>query len=87
MGGRGSYCYGKDEPLAEVPAMAGHFVDRIGAGDAVFAVTSLCMHKAQPAPVLGVIGNAVGAMAVGTVGNGAAIDNVALMKFLASVLK
>jgi rfaE bifunctional protein kinase chain/domain/rfaE bifunctional protein nucleotidyltransferase chain/domain len=86
-GRAGLLCYGKDEPLAEVPAMAGHFVDRVGAGDAVFAVTSLCMRQGAPAAVLGVIGNAVGAMAVGTVGNSAAIDNIALMKFLASVLK
>jgi len=86
-GQSGLVCYSKDEPPAHVPAMAGHFVDRIGAGDAVFAVTSLCMRQGAPAEVLGVIGNAVGAMAVGTVGNSAPIDNVALMKFLSAVLK
>ena len=46
-GRQGLVCYSAGEPLAHVPAMAGHFVDRIGAGDAVFAVTSLCMRKAR----------------------------------------
>ncbi len=44
-GRQGLVCYGKDEPIVHVPAMAGHFVDRIGAGDALFAVTSLCMRQ------------------------------------------
>jgi rfaE bifunctional protein kinase chain/domain/rfaE bifunctional protein nucleotidyltransferase chain/domain len=86
-GQAGLVCYSKGEPLSHVPAMAGHFVDRIGAGDAVFAVTSLCMRQGAPAEVLGVIGNAVGAMAVGSIGNSTPIDNVALMKFLSAALK
>ena len=48
-GRQGLVCYSAGEPLAHVPAMAGHFVDRIGAGDAVFAVTSLCMRQGAPA--------------------------------------
>lgn len=86
-GRQGLVCYSSDAPQVAVPALAGHFVDRIGAGDAVFAVTSLVMQQGASAAVLGVIGNAVGAMAVSTVGNSASIDKVALQKFLSSVLK
>jgi rfaE bifunctional protein nucleotidyltransferase chain/domain len=86
-GRQGLVCYGKDQPTEAVPAMAGHFVDRIGAGDAVFSVTSLCMQQGAPPAALGVIGNAVGAMAVSTIGNSAPINKVALIQFLVSLLK
>jgi rfaE bifunctional protein kinase chain/domain/rfaE bifunctional protein nucleotidyltransferase chain/domain len=86
-GRQGLVCYSNDAPMVQVPAMAGHFVDRIGAGDAVFAVTSLCMQQGASAAVLGVIGNAVGAMAVSTIGNSASIDKIPLLKFLTAMLK
>ena len=86
-GRQGLVCYGVDQPIEQVPALAGHFVDRIGAGDAVFAVTSLCMQQGAPPAALGVIGNAVGAMAVSTIGNSAPVNKIALIQFLVSLLK
>jgi rfaE bifunctional protein kinase chain/domain/rfaE bifunctional protein nucleotidyltransferase chain/domain len=86
-GRQGLVCYGADQPIEQVPALAGHFVDRIGAGDAVFAVTSLCMQQGAPPAALGVIGNAVGAMAVSTIGNSAPVNKIGLIQFLVSLLK
>lgn len=86
-GRQGLICYGKGQEIVSVPALAGHFTDRIGAGDALFAVTSLCMRQGAPPSVLGVIGNAVGAMAVSIIGNRSAVDHVGLMKFLVSLMK
>jgi len=84
-GKQGILTYGASEGFVQVPAWARHFTDRMGAGDAVFAVTSLLMAQDAPAEVLGFVGNAVGAMAVATVGNRAAIDRVELIKFLVSL--
>jgi cytidyltransferase-like protein len=86
-GQKGVVCWGLDEGFSEVPALAGHFTDRVGAGDAVFAVTSLCLAQNAPAEVMGLIGNAVGAMAVGVIGNRGPIERTPLLRFLISLFK
>ena len=86
-GRRGMVCYDPVAGFLEAPALVSHFTDRIGAGEAVFAVTSLCMVQDAPTDILGLIGNAVGAMAVSVVGNRSPIDKTALKRFLISVLK
>lgn len=86
-GQRGLVCWGRGEGFSEVPALAEHFTDRVGAGDAVFAVTSLCVPQQAPAEVMGLIGNAAGAMAVGTIGNRAPIERTPLVRFLISLFK
>jgi sugar/nucleoside kinase (ribokinase family) len=59
----------------------------VGAGDAMFAVTSMCVYQKAPMPVVGLVGNAVGAQAVGIVGNRSAIDRVLLERHLQHLLK
>jgi rfaE bifunctional protein nucleotidyltransferase chain/domain len=86
-GEKGMLCWGRDEGFSRVPALAGHFTDRVGAGDAVFAVTSLCVPQQVPAETMGLIGNAVGAMAVGMVGNRGAVERTPLIRFLISLFK
>ena len=41
-GGAGCYCCDRQQAIAEVPAFAIRVVDRVGAGDAVFAVSAPC---------------------------------------------
>jgi rfaE bifunctional protein kinase chain/domain len=87
QGNLGLFCHTRGEGFVRVPAFTGHFTDRVGAGDAVFAVTSLLMALDVPAELMALVGNAVGAMAVEIIGNRSAIDRVALQKFLVSLLK
>ncbi|MGO9110275.1 MAG: PfkB family carbohydrate kinase [Thermoguttaceae bacterium] len=68
-GRSGSLCYHAKEGFYEIPSFTTRIVDRIGAGDALLAVASLCAAKDVPMEVTGFIGNAVGAQAVETVGN------------------
>lgn len=86
-GQQGTLCYSAQEGHVQVPAFASHFTDRVGAGDAVLAVTSLCVAQDAPAEVLGVIGNAVGALAVGVVGNRSPIERTMLTRTLISLFK
>lgn len=86
-GKEGMSCWDDRDGFTEVPALAGHFTDRVGAGDAVFAVTSLCVPQHTPAEVMGLIGNAVGAMAVGMIGNKTPIERTPLLRFLISLFK
>jgi bifunctional ADP-heptose synthase (sugar kinase/adenylyltransferase) len=74
-GEQGSVCYGKGEGFFEIPTFTNRIVDRIGAGDALLAVTSLCAAQAAPIEILGFIGNVVGAQVVEIVGNRSAINS------------
>jgi rfaE bifunctional protein nucleotidyltransferase chain/domain len=71
----------------EAPALAVRIVDRVGAGDALFAVTSPCAFRGFPTDLLCFVGNCVGALAVETVCNRDPVDPVTLFKFLQTLLK
>ncbi len=71
----------------ECPAFAMKVIDRIGAGDAVLALTSLCAANKVPGDIMGFLGNLVGAQAVMIVGNRSAIDRVQLVRSMESLLK
>lgn len=86
-GKNGSVCYSSHEGFVEVPAFTDHVVDRMGAGDAVFSLTSLCLAQKAPMEVVGFIGNAVGAQAVAIMGNRTSVEPVALYKHIESLLK
>jgi bifunctional ADP-heptose synthase (sugar kinase/adenylyltransferase) len=68
-GRSGSLCYHVRDGFFSVPSFTARIVDRIGAGDALLAVASLCAATGVPIDLTGFIGNAVGARAVETVGN------------------
>jgi rfaE bifunctional protein kinase chain/domain/rfaE bifunctional protein nucleotidyltransferase chain/domain len=86
-GVKGSLCHDRDRGFFEIPGFALRTVDRVGAGDAVFAIGSLCAALNAPIEVIGFIGNAVGAEAVGIVGNQRFIERAPLLKHLEALLK
>ena len=71
----------------ETPALAKRIVDRTGAGDALFAITSPCVFRGFAPDVLGLVANCAGAMAVEIVGNREPIDPTGLYKFIQTLLK
>ena len=86
-GHKGSLVYSKKKGFVEIPVFSKEIVDRIGAGDAYFSITSPCVFRDFPMEVAGFIGNAVGAMKVLIVGNRASIEPVPLFKYIAALLK
>ncbi len=70
----------------EAPALAGPVVDRMGAGDAFLAISSICAALKSPMDVMQFIGNAVGAQAVSTVGHRNSIGKPTLLKYVNSLL-
>jgi len=86
-GERGCLCYERDQGFFEIPAFTSHIVDRVGAGDAVFAVTSLCAAREVPMEVIGFTANIVGAQAVTVVANQRPVDPVQLMRHIEIILK
>lgn len=83
----GSICYSKDEGFFEVPSFTNKIVDRVGAGDALFSVASLCAYKNMPMELTGFVGNVVGAEAVLTLGHQRNIEAVPLLKHIEAILK
>jgi cytidyltransferase-like protein len=79
QGRDGCLGYHQREGFFAVPAFTNRIVDRIGAGDALLAVTSLCAALNAPMELVGFIGNAVGALAVETVGNRSVVSRDGLL--------
>ena len=86
-GQAGSLCYSREDGFFEVPAFAVNVVDRIGAGDAVLSLTSLCAVQKAPIEVSGFIGNVAGSQAVNTVGHRESIEGVSFFRYMESLLK
>ena len=85
-GPRGSGIH-TDSGWIEAPALATRIVDRTGAGDALFALTSPCAYAGMAPEILAFVGNCAGALAVETVCNREPVDPVHLYKFLESLLR
>jgi rfaE bifunctional protein kinase chain/domain/rfaE bifunctional protein nucleotidyltransferase chain/domain len=83
----GSVHYDRDGELVEVPAFAVKVTDRIGAGDAVLAVTSPLVVVGAPWDIVGFIGNLAGAQMVTELGNRIHITRPALVKAINSMMR
>jgi sugar/nucleoside kinase (ribokinase family) len=70
-----------------VPAFATQVVDRVGAGDAVLSLTSLCVAANAPAEIVAFVGNVVGAEAVTIMGNQRSIERIPLFRHVECLLK
>ncbi len=86
-GAKGSLCYDANEGFVEVPGFAIRTVDRVGAGDAVFAIASLVASQPTPMEVVGFIGNTAGTEAVSIKGNERFMERASLFKHIESLLR
>ncbi len=86
-GKNGSLLYDLQQGFFQSPAFATKIVDRIGAGDAVYALTSLCAARGVPPEVLNFLGNLMGAQAVAIVGNRETVDRKRLANAVDSILE
>jgi len=87
QGGAGLELFLDDGATVRSPALAPFVADRVGAGDAVLAVTSLLARVGAPAPIIGLLGNIVGAWAVSFLGNEKSLEIGALKRQVSAVLK
>lgn len=70
-----------------VPALAGQVVDRVGAGDAVLAVTAALAATGHSWDVTGFIGNIAGGQLVGELGNRVSVNRASLLKAITALMK
>lgn len=76
-----------DVALQRAPSFAANVVDRVGAGDALFSLTSLAAYRNFPADLIAFLGNISGSLAVETIGNAKAVSKAAIIKYLTAILK
>ncbi len=73
--------------IIQAPALAQDVVDRVGAGDTLFAVAAMAARLAAPAEIIAFLGNVVGAEAVRTIGNLRPVDPLGVKKHVTAILK
>jgi len=73
--------------FVQVPTFAQNVVDRVGAGDALFSVTSLAAVQGVTNEMIGFIGNVAGSLAVEILGNKKSINKVTLKNYISALLK
>lgn len=86
-GNQGSLHYDEQNGFTEVPAFATRVTDRVGAGDAVLALTSLLVAQGAPWDVVGFVGNIAGAQMVAELGNRVPVSKLPLYKHIISLMK
>ena len=86
QGKKGSLAFNNDE-FVSCPAYALNVVDRIGAGDTLLAITSLCFSIGIPTDLTLFIGNLAAAEMVASVGTGMRLSKTNLLKGIRSLLK
>lgn len=86
-GKKGSYIQTSEGIGVLVPAFADRVVDKIGSGDAFFAIASLAASLRVQPELVAFLGNVVGSIAVGIVGNKMSVTRDAIMKHVTSLLK
>ena len=87
LGKDGNLYYDIREGFVETPAFVTRVLDRMGAGDAVISLSSLCAFQNAPKEVVGFIANAVASQAVATVGHRTSIEPVPLYKHITTLMK
>ncbi len=86
-GPKGSISYSKVEGYVNAPAVTDRVVDRVGAGDALFAITAPCVCAGFSNELVSFIGNVAGALQVQIVGNKKPIEFSDLIKYITRLLK
>jgi rfaE bifunctional protein nucleotidyltransferase chain/domain len=86
LGHRGNIYY-RNNYFYRTPILSTNVLDNVGAGDAVFSITSLLSQQQEHPSVISFIGNCVGALAVQIICNKEPVDNKKLSRFITGILK
>ena len=85
-GRKGCMVLSNQGEFVQVPSFAQNVVDRVGAGDAFFALTSMFSAVGVPNEVLGFVGNVIGSFAVKIMGNRDSIDKDLVKNYIYELL-
>lgn len=86
-GAKGLALWNKDLGVLEVPAFTERIRDRVGAGDALFAMVSVLLASGAPVPIVGLLGNLAGAAMVSDLGNRYTLASLDMLRHASALLK
>lgn len=86
-GPEGSINYSEGAGFSQTPSLTQNIVDRVGAGDALFAYSSICQFSKMDIELVAFVGNVAGALHIQTVGNKKPVELVDMEKFITRLLK
>lgn len=86
IGAKGAVAKDSGKDAVTVPALTLRVTDTVGAGDAFFALSSLCAVADIPADIATLIANAAGAIKTHMLGNAGSVQKKDLLKFIKTVL-
>lgn len=85
-GAKGAMVKAADAGVLAVPALTLRVTDTVGAGDAFFALSSLCAAADVPPDLATLLSNAAGAIKTHMIGNKGSVGKKELLKFVKTVL-
>jgi bifunctional ADP-heptose synthase (sugar kinase/adenylyltransferase) len=86
LGGDGLLIFNNHGECEMVPAFADKIIDKVGAGDSVFAIASLLAKVGTPIKVIGFLSNLVAANEVSQLGHKKSLSQGDLRKHVKSIL-
>lgn len=87
QGGRGCCVWGANDEFVRIPALNSDFIDRVGAGDALFSIAAMANCLGLKDELVGFLGNVAGSLAVQIMGNDTSIGKQAMQKYITATLK
>jgi rfaE bifunctional protein nucleotidyltransferase chain/domain len=86
-GKQGTLHYQSPSTMLQVPAFAHRVLDRVGAGDIAFAISSLLVRANAPWDIIGLYSNAAASIHISELGNKDSVDRIKLGRFITSLIK
>lgn len=86
LGSLGAIAINKEGNTLKAPALTLNVQDTVGAGDAFFALSSICARLGLPFEIGTFFGNIAGALAANVLGNSKAINKLEFLKFASTLL-
>ncbi len=86
-GNQGTLHYQSQKAMLQVPPFANRVLDRVGAGDIVFAISSLLVRAKAPWDIIGLYSNAAASIHVSELGNKNSVDRIKLGRYITSLIK
>ena len=87
QGRDGAFLLNDDKMLVDCPGFAVNIVDKVGAGDALLALLSVCLYSGIEEDLALFIASLAAAQSVESIGNRKSVDKVELLKTISHSLK
>lgn len=87
LGRNGCAVVSTNDHFVQLPSFSQKIVDRVGAGDAFFAISAMAAVLGVDIELVALIGSVAGSLAVETIGNKKAIDRQSMEKYITALMK